>query len=99
MKELKKSYKEFQTRTNLANTGNLEEDIKTFIQKDINIRTPKQADKASDNLLKNLKKAVDEINEVGDPKKASEKNQRYYKVMLQVSAIRKKSEERGGPKK
>ena len=99
LKELKKSYKEFQTRTNLANTGNLEEDIKTFIQKDINIRTPKQADKASDNLLKNLKKAVDEINEVGDPKKASEKNQRYYKVMLQVSAIRKKSEERGGPKK
>ena len=99
LKELKKSYKEFQTRTNLANTGNLEEDIKTFIQKNINIRTPKQADKASDNLLKNLKKAVDEINEVGDPKKASEKNQRYYKVMLQVSAIRKKSEERGGPKK
>ena len=99
MKELKKRYKEFQTRTNLANTGNLEEDIKTFIQKDINIRTPKQADKASDNLLKNLKKAVDEINEVGDPKRASEKTQKYYNVMLQIHAINKKSKERGGPKK
>ena len=99
LKELKKSYKEFQTRTNLANTGNLEEDIKTFIHENINIRTPKQAEKASDNLLKNLKKAVEEINDVGDPKKASEKAQRYYNVMLQSGAISKKSEKRGGPKK
>ena len=99
MKELKKSYKEFQTRTNLANTGNLEEDIKTFIHKNINIRTPNQAGTASDNLLKNLNKAVKELNEVGDPKKASEKTQRYYNVMLQSSAISKKSKERGGPKK
>ena len=100
MKELKKSYKEFQTRTNLANTGNLEEDIKTFIQKGINIRTPKQADAASDNLLNNLEKAVKELNDVGgDPKKASEKTQKYYNVMLQVNAISKKSKERGGPKK
>lgn len=100
LKELKKSYKEFQTRTNLANTGNLEEDIKTFIQKGINIRTPKQADAASDNLLNNLEKAVKELNDVGgDPKKASEKTQKYYNVMLQVNAISKKSKERGGPKK
>ena len=99
LKELKKSYKEFQTRTNLANTGNLEEDIKTFIHENINIRTPKQAEKASDNLLNNLKKAVEEINDVGDPKKASEKAQRYYNVMLQSGAISKKSEKRGGPKK
>ena len=99
MKELKKSYKEFQTRTNLANTGNLEEDIKTFIHENINIRTTKQAGTASDNLLKNLKKAVEELNKVGDPKKASEKTQRYYNVMIQASAINKKSKERGGPKK
>lgn len=99
LKELKKSYKEFQTRTNLANTGNLEEDIKTFIYKNINIRTPKQGETASNNLLNNLKKAVEELNKVGDPKKAPEKTQRYYNVMLQVGAIRKKSEERGGPKK
>ena len=99
LKDLKKSYKEFQTRRNLANTGNLEEDIKTFIHEDINIRTPKQAGTASDNLLKNLKIAVEELNKVGDPKKASEKIQRYYNVMLQFGAISKKSEERGGPKK
>ena len=99
LKELKKNYKEFQTRTNLANTGNLEEDIKTFIQKDINITTPKQAEAASGNLLKNLNKAVEELNKVGDPKKASEKTQKYYNIMLQVNAISKKSEERGGPKK
>ena len=99
LKELKKNYKEFQTRTNLANTGNLEEDIKTFIQNNINIRTPKQAGTASDNLLKNLNKAVEEINNVGDPKKASEKTQKYYNVMLQIHAINKKSEKRGGPKK
>ena len=99
LKELKKSYKEFQTRTNLANTGNLEEDIKTFIHNNINIRTPKQAGTASANLLNNLRKAVKELNEVGDPKRASEKAQRYYNVMLQASAISKKSEERGGPKK
>ena len=99
MKELKKNYKEFQTRTNLANTGNLEEDIKTFIHENINIRTPKQAEKASDNLLNNLKKAVEEINKVGDPKEASEKTQKYYNVMLQNSTISKKSEKRGGPKK
>lgn len=99
LKELKKSYKEFQTRTNLANTGNLEEDIKTFIHENINIRTPKQAGTASDNLLNNLKKAVEELNNVGDPKKASEKTQKYYNIMLQVSAISKKSKERGGPKK
>lgn len=99
LKELKKSFKEFQTRTNLANTGNLEEDIKTFIQNNINIRTAKQAETASDNLLNNLNKAVEELNKVGDPKKASEKTQRYYNIMLQNSAISKKSEERGGPKK
>ena len=99
LKELKKSYKEFQTRTNLANTGNLEEDIKTFIQYNINIRTPKQTEAASNNLLNNLNKAVEELNKVGDPKKASMKTQRYYNVMLQNSAISKKSEEKGGPKK
>lgn len=99
LKELKKSYKEFQTRTNLANTGNLEEDIKTFIHENINIRTTKQAGTASDNLLRNLKKAVEELNNVGDPKKASEKTQRYYNVMLQLNAISKKSEKRGDPKK
>ena len=99
LKELKKSYKEFQTRTNLANTGNLEEDIKTFIHENINIRTTKQAKTASENLLNNLKKAVEKLNEVGDPKKASVRTQQYYNVMLQVNAISKKSEERGGPKK
>lgn len=99
LKELKKRYKEFQTRTNLANTGNLEEDIKTFIQRGINIRTPKQAEKASEHLLDHLKKAVEELNDVGDPKKASEKTQKYYNVMLQSSAISKKSEKRGGPRK
>ena len=99
LKELKKSYKEFQTRRNLANTGNLEEDIKTFIHEDINIRTPKQAGSASNNLLNNLRNAVEKLNEVGDPKKASEKVQRYYKVMLQAHAINKKSEKSGGPKK
>ena len=46
-----------------------------------------------------MNKAVEEINDVGDPKKASEKTQRYYNVMLQVNAISKKSEKRGGPKK
>ena len=99
LKELKKSYKEFQTRTKLANTGNLEEDIKTFIHENINIRTPKQAGTASDNLLNNLNKAVEELNNVGDPKKASEKTQKYYHIMLQASAISKKSEKRGDPKK
>lgn len=99
LKELKKTYKEFQTRTNLANTGNLEEDIKTFIHENINIRTTKQAGTASANLLNNLNKAVEELNKVGDPKKASEKTQRYYNVMLLMNAIRKKSEKRGGPKK
>ena len=67
--------------------------------KNINIRTPKQAGTASDNLLKHLKKAVEELNNVGDPKKASEKTQRYYNVMVQFSAVSKKSEKRGGPKK
>lgn len=99
LKELKKSFKEYQTLTNLANTGNLEEDIKTFIHENINIRTSKQAKTASDNLLKRLNKAVEELNEVGDPKKASEKTQRYYNVMLQAGAISKKSEKRGDPKK
>lgn len=99
LKELKKRYKEFQTRTNLAKTGNLEEDIKTFIQNDINIITSKQAEKASDNLSKRLIKAVEELNNVGDPKKASEKAQKYYNVMIQFNAISKKSEEKGGPKK
>lgn len=99
LKELKKKYKEFQTRTKLANTGNLEEDIKTFIQKDINIRTPKQAETAHDNLLDHLNEAIKKLNEVGDPKKASKRTQQYYNVMIQFSAISKKSEKRGDPKK
>ena len=99
LKELKKSYKEFQTRTNLANTGNLEEDIKTFIHENINIRTTKQAKTASDHLLNHLKTAIEELNKVGDPKKASRRTQQYYNVMLQVNAISKKSEKRGDPKK
>lgn len=99
LKELKKKYKEFQTRTNLANSGNLEEDIKTFIQKDINIRTPKQAETAHDNLLDHLNEAIEKLNEVGDPKKASKRTQQYYNVMVQLNAISKKSEKRGDPKK
>ena len=99
LKDLKNSFKEFQTRTNLANTGDLEEDIKTFIHENINIRTPKQAEAASNNLLNNLNKAVEELNKVGNPKQASERTQRYYNIMLQNSTISKKSEKRGGPKK
>ena len=99
LKDLKKRYKEFQTRTNLANTGDLEEDIKTFIQKDINKTTSKQAGTASDNLLKNLNKAIKELNEVGNPKKASAKTQQYYYVMLKAHAISKKSEKEGDPEK
>lgn len=99
MKELKKRYKEFQTRTNLANTGNLEEDIKTFIQKDINKTTPNQAKTASAHLLDHLHTAIEKLNQVGDPKKASKRTQQYYNVMLQLNAISKKSEEKGGPKK
>ena len=95
MKELKKKYKEFQTRTNLANTGDLEEDIKTFIQKDINKTTPKQANTASEHLLDHLKQAIEELNKVGDPKKASDRTQQYYNVMLKAKAISKE----GDPKK
>lgn len=98
LKELKKRYKEFQTRTNLANTGNLEEDIKTFIRNDINKATPKQAESASKNLLDHLNTAINELNKVGDPKKASKRTQQYYNVMLQFNAISKKSEKRGDPK-
>lgn len=100
LKELKKRYKEFQTRTNLANTGNLEEDIKTFIQKDINKTTPKQAETASAHLLDHLNRAVKELNDVGgDHKKASKRTQQYYNVMLKANAISKKSEKSGGPEK
>lgn len=95
LKELKKKYKEFQTRTNLANTGDLEEDIKTFIQKDINKTTPKQANTASEHLLDHLKQAIEELNKVGDPKKASDRTQQYYNVMLKAKAISKE----GDPKK
>lgn len=97
LKELKKRYKEFQTRTNLANTGNLEEDIKTFIQKDINKTTPKQAETASAHLLDHLHTAIEELNQVGDPKKASKRTQQYYNVMLKAKAI-SKSEKKGDPK-
>ena len=99
LKELKQRFTEFKARTNLANSGNLEDDIKTFIQKDINKTTPKQAKAASDNLLKNLNKAVKELNEVGDPKKASKRTQQYYNVMLKLKVISKKSEKKGDPKK
>lgn len=91
LKELKKRYKEFQTRTNLANTGNLEEDIKTFIQKDINKTTTKQAETASAHLLNHLHTAIEELNKVGDPKKASKRTQQYYNVMLKAKAISKEN--------
>lgn len=99
LKELKKKYKDFQKRTNLANTGNLEKDIKTFIQYDINKTTPKQAETAREHLSDHLHTAIKELNKVGDPKKTSKRTQQYYNVMLQLNAISKKSEEKGGPKK
>ena len=94
LKELKKRYKDFQKRTNLANTGNLEEDIKTFIQYDINKTTAKQAKTASEHLLDHLHTAIEELNKVEDPKKASKRTQQYYNVMLKTKAISKE-----GPKK
>ena len=95
MKEFKQRFTEFKARTNLANSGNLEDDLDVFLKNEINKKTPKQATSARDNLLNHLKKAIEELNEVGDPKKTSEKTQRYYSVMVQASVIKTKVLEYG----
>lgn len=95
MKEFKQRFTEFKTRTNLANSGNLEDDLDVFLKNEINKKTPKQATSARDNLLKHLREAIEELNKVGDFKKASSRVQKYYKVMEQVGVIKTKVLEYG----
>ena len=95
MKEFKQRFTEFKARTNLANTGNLEDDLDVFLKNEINKKTPKQATTARDNFLKRLKKAVEELNEVGNPNKASKRTQQYYSVMEQAGVIKTKVLEYG----
>ena len=95
MKEFKQKYKEFQTRTNLANSGNLENDLDVFLKNEVNKKTPKQAISSRDNLLKHLREAVEKLNEVGDPKKAPKRAQQYYSVMEQAGVIKTKVLEYG----
>ena len=95
MKEFKQRFNEFKVRTNLANSGNLEDNLDVFLKNEVNKKTPKQAIKSRDNLLKHLRKAVEELNEVGDFKKASSRTQQYYKVMVQEALIQTKVLEYG----
>lgn len=95
MKEFKQRFTEFKARTNLANSGNLEDDLDVFLKNEVNKKTPKQATNARDNLLKRLNKAIKELNNVGDPDKASEKVQKYYNVMKEARVIKAKVLERG----
>lgn len=95
MKEFKQRFTEFKARTNLANSGNLEDDLDVFLKNEVNKKTPKQAISSRDNLLKHLRKAVEEFNEVGDFKKASSRAQKYYKVMEQMGVIKTKVLEYG----
>lgn len=95
MKEFKQRFTEFKARTNLANSGNLEDDLDVFLKNEVNKKTPKQATSSRDNLLKHLREAVEELNKVGDFKKASSRVQKYYKVMEQAGVIKTKVLEYG----
>ena len=95
MKEFKQRFTEFKARTNLANSGNLEDDLDVFLKNEVNKKTPKQATSARDNLLKHLHEAVEELNKVGDFKKASSRAQKYYNVMVQAGVIKTKMLEYG----
>ena len=95
MKEFKQRFTEFKARTNLANSGNLEDDLDVFLKNEVNKKTPKQATSSRDNLLKHLREAVEELNKVGDFKKASSRAQKYYKVMEQIGVIKTKVLEYG----
>lgn len=95
MKEFKQRFNDFKARTNLANSGNLEDDLDVFLKNEVNKKTPKQAISARDNFLDHLKTAIEELNKVGDPKKASERTQQYYNVMLQAGVIKTKVLEYG----
>ena len=95
MKEFKQRFTDFKARTNLANSGNLEDDLDVFLKHEVNKKTPKQAISVRDNLLKHLHEAVEELNKVGDSKKASSRTQKYYNVMEQASIIKTKVLEYG----
>ena len=95
MKEFKQRFTEFKARTNLANSGNLEDDLDVFLKNEVNKKTPKQAIHSRDNLLKHLHEAVEELNKIGDPKKASSRTQQYYNVMEQANVIKTKVLEYG----
>lgn len=95
MKEFKQRFTDFKARTNLANSGNLEDDLDVFLKNEVNKKTPKQATSARDNLLKSLHEAVEELNKVGNPNKASKKTQQYYSVMEQTGIIKTKALEYG----
>lgn len=95
MKEFKQRFTDFKARTNLANSGNLEDNLDIFLKHEVNKKTPKQAISARDNLLKHLNEAVEELNKVGDSKKASSRTQKYYNVMEQASIIKTKVLEYG----
>ena len=95
MKEFKQRFTDFKARTNLANSGNLEDNLDVFLKHEVNKKTPKQATSARDNLLKHLREAVEELNKVGDSKKASSRTQKYYNVMKQANIIKTKVLEYG----
>ena len=97
MKEFKKEYQDFGTRTGMLKGNNLNEDLKTFLNNEISNRTPKQCESAVDNLTKHLNDAVRALNGVeGDKNKLSDANKKYIKVLEETSSL--KTKEKNGKK-
>ncbi len=93
MKQFKKEYEDFDKRTGML-TGNLDENLKTFLGNAINSRTPKQCDSAVANLMKHLNDAVSVLNRLeGNIDKLSDANKKYIKVLEEVSALKTKEKD------
>lgn len=93
MKEFKKEYEDFGKRTGML-TGNLNENLKTFLGNAINSRTPKQCESAIDNLMKHLNDAVSALNGLeGDTNKLSDANKKYIKVLEETGALKTKEKD------
>ena len=95
MKDFKREYEQFGKRTGMLKGKKLDENLKTFLANQINIRTPKQCETIAAHFKKHLNEAVSALNKSKDGiKSLSDTNQKYIQVLTEMGAL--KTDEKDG---
>lgn len=88
MKEFKSEYKEFGESTGMLKGKTLDKNLKTFVDYNINKKTPDQCKEAAANLRRHLSNAVRSLNRSKGIETIVDTNQRYIQVLIEANALR-----------